>query len=44
MDQLLWEILLQFLLIFINAVFASAEIAIITISDAKVSKLTASGR
>lgn len=43
MDQLLWEILLQFLLIFINAVFSSAEIAIITISDARVNKLASSG-
>jgi len=42
-DRLLWEILLQFILIFINAVFASAEIAVITVNDAKVNKLMASG-
>jgi putative hemolysin len=36
-------VLLQVVLIFINAVFASAEIAVITMSDNRLAKLTATG-
>ena len=38
-----WRLLLQFVLILINAIFACAEIAIITINDNKLAKLTATG-
>ncbi|HBN84214.1 MAG TPA: HlyC/CorC family transporter, partial [Clostridiales bacterium] len=34
---------LQFILIFVNAVFASAEIAVISMNDNKLARLTASG-
>ena len=40
---LVWQILLQFVLIFVNAVFACAEIAVISINDAKVNKLASEG-
>jgi putative hemolysin len=40
---LLWALLLQFLLILINAVFASAEIALISLNDTKLEKLSLSG-
>ncbi len=40
---LIWQIILQFVLIFINAVFACAEIAVISINDAKLSKLSSEG-
>lgn len=42
-DPILWHIVLQLILIMLNAVFACAEIAIITINDNKLAKLTASG-
>lgn len=42
-DPILWQILLQFLLIALNAVFACAEIAVITMNDNKLAKLTAAG-
>ena len=36
-------LLLQVALIFLNAIFACAEIAVISINDAKLAQLTASG-
>ena len=42
-DPILWQMLLQLLLILINAAFACAEIAIISINDNKLAKLTATG-
>jgi len=42
-DSILWQLLLQFILIFINAVFACAEIAVISMNDNKLSKLNAAG-
>lgn len=41
--HILWQILLQFFLIFLNAVFACAEIAVISMNDNKLAKLTATG-
>ena len=38
-----WQLLLQVILIFLNAVFACAEIAVISINDAKLDKLASSG-
>ncbi|HIV25770.1 MAG TPA: HlyC/CorC family transporter [Candidatus Scatomonas pullistercoris] len=38
-DPLLWPILLQIVLIALNAVFACAEIAVISVNDAKLEKL-----
>ncbi len=38
-----WQLLLQFVLILLNATFACAEIAIISINDNKLAKLTATG-
>ncbi|MDD4780369.1 MAG: hemolysin family protein [Tissierellia bacterium] len=44
MEGSIWgPLLLQIVLIFINAVFAAAEIAIISMNDNKLAKLTASG-
>ncbi len=40
---MIWQLLLQVVLIFCNAVFACAEIAIISINDAKLDKLSAEG-
>lgn len=42
-DHLVWLFLLQLFFIFLNAVFASAEIAVITMNDNKLAKLTAAG-
>ncbi len=42
-DPILGQIILQVVLIFINALFACAEIAIISINDNKVSKMAAAG-
>jgi Hemolysins and related proteins containing CBS domains len=42
-DPILWQILLQLFLIAVNAVFACAEIAIISISDAKLEYLSSNG-
>lgn len=42
-DPLLWLILLQFIFILLNAVFACAEIAVITMNDNKLAKLCAIG-
>lgn len=41
--DILWQILLQVVLIALNAVFACAEIAVISISDAKVAHLASQG-
>lgn len=38
-----WQIVLQFALIALNAVFACAEIAVITMNDARLAKLAAEG-
>jgi putative hemolysin len=43
MSILGWQLLLQFILIVLNAIFASAEIAIISINDNKLVKLASSG-
>ncbi|GHU71862.1 hemolysin [Spirochaetia bacterium] len=42
-DPLLWQLLLQFILIMVNAVFACAEIALLSINDNKLEKLAAAG-
>ncbi len=42
-DPLLWPLLLQVMLIVLNAVFACAEIAIISLNDTKLLKLSSSG-
>ena len=42
-DPLIWQLLLQLILILLNAVFACAEIAVISISEAKLEKLSDSG-
>ena len=39
-DPLLWQLLLQLILIAVNAVFACAEIAVISISESKLEKLS----
>lgn len=42
-DSILWNLLLQFILIMVNAIFACAEIAVISMNDSKLAKLSASG-
>ncbi|NLI54759.1 MAG: HlyC/CorC family transporter [Clostridiales bacterium] len=42
-DPLVWQLILQAVLIALNAVFACAEIAVITMNDAKLAKLAAEG-
>jgi putative hemolysin len=42
-DPIIWQIILQLILILLNAVFACAEIAVISMNDNKLAKLTASG-
>lgn len=42
-DSMLWQLLFQLMLILINAIFACAEIAVISMNDGKLAKLTASG-
>ena len=42
-DHILWQIVLQLVLIGLNAVFACAEIAVISMSDAKLAKLSEDG-
>ncbi len=42
-DPLLWPLILQVMLIVLNAVFACAEIAIISLNDSKLFKLSSSG-
>lgn len=41
--HILWQLLLQFTLIIINAVFACAEIAVISMNDTRMAKLAAAG-
>ncbi len=43
MSILVWQIALQIILIFLNAVFACAEIAIISMNDARIDLLAAAG-
>ncbi|MEG1579020.1 MAG: CNNM domain-containing protein, partial [Oscillospiraceae bacterium] len=42
-DQILWQILLQVLLISLNAVFACAEIAVISMNDNKLAQMAEQG-
>lgn len=42
-DPILWKIILQVILILLNAIFACAEIAIISMNDNKLSKLASQG-
>ena len=42
-DPLIWQITLQLILIAINAIFACAEIAVISISDAKLERMAHGG-
>lgn len=42
-DPILWKLALQFLLIIANAIFACTEIAVISMNDSKLAKLTAAG-
>ena len=42
-NSILFMILLQVFLILLNAVFASAEIAVISINDAKLARMAAEG-
>ncbi|MEG1560434.1 MAG: DUF21 domain-containing protein, partial [Clostridia bacterium] len=42
-DPILWQILLQILLIALNAVFACAEIAVISMNDNKLAQMAARG-
>ncbi len=42
-SSLLWLFLLQLIFIFFNAIFACAEIAVITMNDNKLAKLSAAG-
>ncbi len=42
-DPLIWQLILQAVLIALNAVFACAEIAVITMNDAKLAKLASDG-
>ena len=42
-DPLLWLLLIQLVFIFFNAIFACAEIAVITMNDNKLAKLFAAG-
>lgn len=43
MDTILWQLLLQAFLIFLNAIFACAEIAMISMNDTKLEQLAAGG-
>lgn len=42
-DPWIWPIILQIILIALNAVFACAEIAVISMNDTKLEKLAAEG-
>ena len=42
-DPLLWQLLLQFFLIFLNAIFACAEIAVISLNENKLERLSLAG-
>ena len=43
MDTILWQLLLQAFLIFLNAIFACAEIAMISMNDQKITQMSAAG-
>jgi len=43
LDTIIWQLLLQLILIALNAVFACAEIAVISINDIKLQQLEAQG-
>lgn len=43
MDPLIWQILLQVVLIFLNAVFASAEIAVLSFNPNKMTQMASKG-
>ena len=43
MDTVIWQLLLQLILIALNAIFACAEIAVISINDIKLQQLEAQG-
>lgn len=43
MDTVIWQLLLQLVLIALNAIFACAEIAVISINDVKLQQLEAQG-
>lgn len=43
MDSIVWQLVLQLILIMLNAVFASAEIAVISMNDARLQKLADTG-
>lgn len=43
LQKLIWQLLLQIFLIFINAIFACAEIAVLTMSQNKLEKLSQTG-
>lgn len=43
MDTILWQLLLQAFLIFLNAIFACAEIAMISMNDQKIAQMSAAG-
>ena len=42
-ESILWQIILQVVLIISNAIFACAEIAVISVNGAKLDQLTAQG-
>ena len=42
-DSFLWPLVLQFVLIALNAVFACTEIAVISVNDVKLARMTAAG-
>lgn len=42
-DPLIWQLILQVFLIAVNAIFACAEIAVISINDNKLAKMAAAG-
>ncbi|MDR2361030.1 MAG: hemolysin family protein [Oscillospiraceae bacterium] len=42
-DPILWQIALQVLLIAVNAIFACAEMAVVTMNDARLERLAAAG-
>ena len=43
METILWQLLLQAFLIFLNAIFACAEIAMISMNDQKIAQMSAAG-
>jgi hypothetical protein len=43
MNTIIWQLLLQAFLIFLNALFACAEIAMISMNDQKIAQLAAAG-